>query len=170
MSVTARPGVWTVDPQESAAEFTVRNLLFKTVRGSFPIRTATLTVDEGGRPRSLTAVLAADGFETGNPKRDTHVRGKDFLAAQAHPDLSFTSTAITPVGPDTWRIEGDLTVRGTTSRLVLDAAAKSLDVDRAEVTAAGTLKRHAAGVAYGPTFMVGKDIGVELTVVLRPGD
>ena len=35
----------------------------------------------------LDATVAAAGFETGNPQRDTAVRGPRFLDAERHPEL-----------------------------------------------------------------------------------
>ncbi|WP_263985144.1 YceI family protein [Streptomyces sp. HPF1205] len=90
-------------------------MIFKTVHGRFPIVSAEVSVDAEGAPRSVTATLDADGFSTGHPKRDTHVRSKDFLHAQAHPHLTFRSTAVVPREPGTWLVEGHMTLRGVTS-------------------------------------------------------
>ncbi|MFL6110242.1 MAG: YceI family protein, partial [Catenulispora sp.] len=67
----------------STAAFSVRNMIFKTVQGRFPIESAEVSVDADGVPRSVTATLDAAGFSTDHPKRDTHVRGKDFLHTDA---------------------------------------------------------------------------------------
>lgn len=171
MTITARPGAWTLDTTSSSAEFAVRNLLVKTVRGSFPIRTATVSIGDAGRPRTLRAVLPAGGFATDSSVRDNHIKhikSKRILDTAAYPDLMFDSTGIAAAGPDTWLIDGGLTVRDHTSPLELVATIRAFDPDRAEVTTTATLHRHAASISNVPAFVVGKDIAIELTAVLRP--
>ncbi|WP_353962281.1 YceI family protein [Streptomyces mirabilis] len=68
-------------------------MIFKPVHGRFPILSAEVLVDADGAPLTVTATLDAAGFSTDNPKRDTHVRGEDFLHADAHPHPTFRSTA-----------------------------------------------------------------------------
>jgi polyisoprenoid-binding protein YceI len=169
MTVAAQPGTWTVDTALSTAAFTVRNLLFKTVPGTFPIRSAAVTVGEDGKPRTLTATLDADGFSTGTPKRDIHIKGADFLDSAVHPDVTFASTSIAEAGAGEWRIEGTLTLRGRTSPVVLTAhSIGATGPDRAEISATGRIKRREAGITKGPALFIGEDVDIELTVVLRP--
>ncbi|MCX5182916.1 YceI family protein [Streptomyces sp. NBC_00268] len=89
MSNSIQAGTWSVEPSKSAAAFPVRNMIFKTVHGRFPILSAEVLVDADGAPLTVTATLDAAGFSTDNPKRDTHVRGEDFLHADAYPHPAF---------------------------------------------------------------------------------
>jgi polyisoprenoid-binding protein YceI len=167
VTTAAQPGTWTLDTTASSAEFAARNLLVKTVRGFFPIRTATVSTDEDGRPHTLHAVLAADGFSTDNTVRNSHIKGKRILNTTTYPDLTFTSTNIAETGTNTWLIDGELTVRDHTTPLTLQATIRTLDPDHAHITATATLQRDAAGIS-APTFVVGKEITIEVTAVLRP--
>jgi hypothetical protein len=66
MSHSIQAGTCSVEPTGSTAAFSVRNMIFKTVQGRFPIESAEISVDADGVPRSVTATLDAAGFsETG---------------------------------------------------------------------------------------------------------
>jgi polyisoprenoid-binding protein YceI len=133
MSHSIQAGTWSVQPTGSTATFSVRNMIFRTVQGRFPIESAEVSVDADGVPRSVTATLDAAGFSTDHPKRDTHVRGKDFLHTDAHPHLTFRSTAVEPQGPGTWLVKGQLTLREVTSEVHLTVRAEQDGDDTAEV-------------------------------------
>jgi polyisoprenoid-binding protein YceI len=162
MSYSIQAGTWSVEPTGSTAAFSVRNMIFKTVQGRFPIESAEVSVDADGVPRSVTATLDAAGFSTDHPKRDTHVRGKDFLHTDAHPHLTFRSTAVVAQEPGTWLVKGRLTLREVTSEVHLTVRAEQNGDDTAEVVATTLLDRRAAGVGYGPSFLVGRKVAVEL--------
>ena len=112
---------WTIDPAHSSVTFSAKHMMVTTVRGSVKIRDFELDFD----PEDLTASrvrvsLHAVSIDTGMPQRDAHLRSGDFLDVDAHPTIDFVSTGIERAG-DGYRILGDLTIRGTTRPVVLDA-------------------------------------------------
>lgn len=167
MSTEIQAGTWSVEPAGSTAAFSVSNLVFKTVHGRFPIVFAELSVGPDGTPRSVSAALDAAGLETGHPKRDTHVRGKDFLHTDAHPQLTFRSTAVVPQEPGAWLVKGLLTLREVTSEITLTVRAEQIGHDRAKVVADTRLDRRAAGLGYGPSFLIGRKVAVQLDLTLH---
>jgi polyisoprenoid-binding protein YceI len=66
---------------------------------------------------------------TNEDQRDNHLRSEDFSHAEAHPELSFESTAIRPVDDGTFEIEGELTMRGTTRPITLKAEVLGTESD-----------------------------------------
>jgi len=63
--------VWRFDPSHTSVEFSVKNLLFFTVRGSLSILEGTLLLDEADiNQSSVSATLKVDGIDTGNRRRD----------------------------------------------------------------------------------------------------
>ncbi|MFH8534970.1 YceI family protein [Streptomyces tendae] len=167
MTNAIQAGTWSVEPTGSTAAFTVRNMIFRSVQGRFPIESAEVSVDADGVPQTVTATLDAAGFSTDHPKRDAHVRGKDFLHTDAHPRLTFRSTAVVPQEPGTWLVQGRLTLRGVTSDVHLTVRVEQDGDDTAEVIATTLLDRRAAGVGYGPSFLVGREVAVQLDLRLR---
>jgi polyisoprenoid-binding protein YceI len=67
--------------------------------------------------------------DTGNPDRDAHLRGQDFFDAEHYPEMRFDSTRIRHVEGGTYRITGDLTIRGVTREVEVDATVQGVEVD-----------------------------------------
>jgi polyisoprenoid-binding protein YceI len=112
---------WTLDPAHSTVTFSAKHMMVTTVRGTMKIKDFDLDFD----PRNLTASsvrvsLDAASIDTDQEQRDGHLRSADFLDVENHPTIDFASTRIEAHG-DAYRIHGDLSIRGTTRPVVLDA-------------------------------------------------
>ena len=83
-------GTWILDPVRSSLEFRVPLLYGKvgTVKGGFDRFRGTL--DLAANP-AVELAVAADSIDTGNRKRDEHLRSGDFFDADAHPEVRFES-------------------------------------------------------------------------------
>jgi polyisoprenoid-binding protein YceI len=106
-------------------EFSVKHMMFTTVRGRFRrLRGEIRCPDESDPTRaSVTAEIDAGSIDTGDETRDAHLRGPDFLDVQNHPTIRFNSTRIEGSGAqDQYRIYGDLSIRGTTREVVLETS------------------------------------------------
>ena len=122
---TDRRTVWQIDPKHTAVEFAVSYLTFPTVKGRFEGVSGTIRGDAADPARASVEVeIDAASLDTGEGRRDTHLRSADFLDVERHPTLSFTSTRVEPLDGRRLRVHGDLTIRGTTRAVVLDAELK----------------------------------------------
>ena len=113
---------WTLDPAHSSVTFSAKHMMVTTVRGSMKIRDFDLEFDPDNLEVSRVRVsLDAASIDTAQEARDEHLRSADFLETEAHPTIDFVSTRIEPKGGDEYRIHGDLTIRGETRPVVLEA-------------------------------------------------
>lgn len=113
---------WTLDPAHSSVTFSAKHMMVTTVRGSMKIRDFDLEFDTDNLQHSRVRVsLDAASIDTAQEARDEHLRSADFLEVEAHPTIDFVSTRIEPKGGDEYRIHGDLTIRGETRPVVLEA-------------------------------------------------
>jgi polyisoprenoid-binding protein YceI len=156
MSVTTRTvlptGTWTVDPAHSNIEFSVKHLGIATVRGAFNEFEGGFEVGEDGSARARGTVNAAS-IDTNEDRRDAHLRSEDFFHAEVHPELSFESTEIRPLGEDAFLIHGELTMRGVTRPVVLEAELQGTETDpwgneRVALEANGQLNRRDWGMTF----------------------
>ena len=120
-------GTWTVDPAHSRVEFAVKHMGIATVRGNFGTFEGKLEIGADGAHASGHAETAS--INTDEPQRDAHLRSPDFFDAEVNPQVSFSSTEITPVDEDTFRITGDLTMHGITRPVTLHAEVQGVDID-----------------------------------------
>jgi polyisoprenoid-binding protein YceI len=149
MSVATRTvlptGTWTVDPAHSSLEFSAKHLGIATVRGVFNEFEGSLEVGEDGRAQARGTVEVVS-IDTNEDQRDNHLRSEDFFHAEVHPQLSFESTEIRPLDENSFLIHGDLTMRGVTRPIVLEAEVLGTEIDpwgseRVALEARGQLNR-----------------------------
>lgn len=121
----AEKTTWSIDPAHTAVEFAVKHMMFTTVRGRFSDVTGTVVVDEQDPDRStVEVVIGAASIDTGVEDRDAHLRSEDFLDVENHEQITFRSTRIQGAAfeeGEPFKVVGDLTIRGTTMEVVLDA-------------------------------------------------
>jgi polyisoprenoid-binding protein YceI len=152
---------YTIDSAHARAHFRVRHLMVAWVRGHLGTVVGDLLFDAADPARSAaSAVIDATGVDTGNPERDAHLRSADFLDVERHPVVTFRSTSVAPRGQGVFDVAGELTIRGVTRAVVLQA-----DLSGEVRDSLGTTKR---GVT-ATTRIDRKDFGVSWNALLDAG-
>ncbi|CAM5246117.1 polyisoprenoid-binding protein [Streptomyces spiroverticillatus] len=125
----ALTGGYVVDAARTRIGFVARHTMSTRVRGHFTEYEGGATLN-GEEPERFSArmTLRAASLTTGNPQRDELLHAS-FLDAEHHPSLDFASTGIRRVDDTHYKVSGDLTIRGTTRRIVLDAELGDAGVD-----------------------------------------
>jgi len=134
MTTTAAPatltGTYRIDPAHSRIGFVARHAMVTKVRGSFNDFSGTGTWDvEDPTRSSLQLTIEASSIDTRNADRDAHLRSNDFLDLEHYPQITFASTAVAQVEPDTYRVTGDLTIKGVTRPVTFDLVYTGSAVD-----------------------------------------
>jgi polyisoprenoid-binding protein YceI len=110
---------FTIDATHSEVGFRIRHLVSR-VHGSFNDFDAEIAVDlDNLDASSVRFTIQAASIDTGNEKRDQHLRSEDFFWVEKHPEISFTSTSIVKTGESTFDVTGTLTMRGTSREVTL---------------------------------------------------
>ena len=111
---------WQLDPAHSPLEFAVRHLMIATVKGRFTDLQGTVTMTgEDPATAAVEVTIAAPSLTTGVAQRDEHLRSADFLDVARFPVLRFESRKVEPVGDETFRLTGDLTIKNQTREVSL---------------------------------------------------
>lgn len=106
---------WQIDSAHTTVTAAVKHMMISTVRGSFAGTSGTINFDpKAPEQGSITLQIPAASVNTGDLKRDGHLRSADFLDAEKHPAITFNSTKITSQGKDQFVVDGVLTIRGIT--------------------------------------------------------
>jgi len=167
---------WTLDPAHSQIEFAVKHMMVTTVRGQFRKFTTEVDFDEEHPERSsVVAHIDVSSIDTGMAARDAHLRSADFFEAETFPELTFRSTSIKARG-DGYKIEGDLTIRGETRPVTLDAEIGGVVANmqggrRAAFNATTRVSRKAWGLTWNVAlesggFLVGDEINITLDMAV----
>ena len=113
-------GDYTLDVSHSRLGFTARHAMVTKVRGHFADWSGTAHVDTAEpAASSVSLTIKTASIDTGSADRDGHLVSADFFDAEAHPEITFVSTAVARDGAD-WTITGDLTIKGTTRPVTID--------------------------------------------------
>ncbi len=164
------PGEWTFDPAHTSVTIVARHLMVSKVRGTFRGVAGTIHVAERPEDSWVEAEIDASSIDTRNPDRDAHMRSPDFLDVERYPTIAFRSTELVPLEGPRFLLRGDLTIRGITRRIELEATFEGTATDpwgsrKVAFSAAGEVERAAfgmtwnaaletGGVLVGPTFRV----------------
>ncbi len=113
------PGAYELDPTHSYVAFTARHLMVTKVRGRFPVVDGRLVVSDDPSQSSVEANIDVSAVESGDPKRDEHLRSADFFDSENHRFATFRSTSVEDRGDGEFTLHGDLTIRGVTRPVTL---------------------------------------------------
>jgi len=163
---------WTADKAHSQVEFGVKHMMFTNVRGQFRDFDATLVVDEANPGGSSVQVeIDAASIDTAVADRDNHLRSADFFDVAQHPKLTFRSrlaNGASFVEGGRFKLVGDLTIRGVTREVELDATYEGRGRDpwgqeKMAFTAEGRVDRHDFGLTWNQALeaggvLVGRDV------------
>jgi polyisoprenoid-binding protein YceI len=111
---------WQIDPMHTQVEFSAKHFGMMTVRGHFRDVRVSGEIDPTNVGASrVVAEIDVASLTTNNPQRDNDLRSSYFLELDKYPSITFTSTGIEPTGDNTFRLTGDLTIKGITKPVSL---------------------------------------------------
>jgi polyisoprenoid-binding protein YceI len=113
-STVPAAGTYGLDPTHSYVSFTARHLMVTKVRGRFPVTEGRLVVDADPEKSFVEATIDLSAVESGDPKRDEHLRSSDFFDTEKHRYAYFRSTKVENHGDGEFTLYGDLTIRDVT--------------------------------------------------------
>jgi polyisoprenoid-binding protein YceI len=149
VSIDIPAGRYALDPVHSSLQFATR-FVGARVRGTFGGLSGALEIAEELAKSSVLAQIDLATVSTGVGARDEHLRSADYFDTASHPVAAFASTGLVEDG-DRFLLAGELTIRGTTRPVELEARFTGDGEDhtgafRVGFTASGRVSRSAFGV------------------------
>jgi polyisoprenoid-binding protein YceI len=140
-------GTWILDPDRSSVEFRVPLLfgVIGTVKGGFTSYRGTLDME--ARP-AIELTIEAGTIDTGNKRRDAHLRSAAFFDAEEHPEVRFESESAELEG-ETLRVFGTLRAAGGSAPLDVTATLRPIDGEF-EIEASAEVDQRKLGMTYSP--------------------
>lgn len=178
----ALTGTYEIDPTHSRIGFVARHAMVTKVRGTFNDFTGSGHLDaEQPERSSVQLTIDAMSIDTRNEDRDAHLRSNDFFDMDQFPQISFVSTGVEVIGAETFRLTGDLTIKGVTESVSVDFEYTGTAVDPFENTRVGfegstVVNRKDFGLTWNAPLeaggvLVGEKITLEFEVsAIRTGD
>ncbi len=170
---------YQIDPKHSAARFKIRHMMIANVGGEFNSVSGTIEFDQAKPEQSsIDASIDANSLHLGDPARDGHVKGPDFLNVAQFPTITFKSSKVTAAGSG-YKVAGDFTLLGVTKPVTLTVDALSPEItdpwsgQRRGLSAVTTLNRKDFGMGWnapaGGGVMLSENVEITLDLEMtRP--
>ncbi|MCM3616029.1 YceI family protein [Sutcliffiella horikoshii] len=166
--------VWNVDKSHSTVDFSVKHMMFATVKGGFQEYDATIVAD----PTDLTTAdieftVDVASIDTRSSDRDAHLRSADFFDVDNHPKMTFKATTIEKTDDNEYNVTGDLTLRGSTKSETFSVVFEGTGQDpwgneKAGFAVEGKLKRSDYGLTWNaPLEAGGVLVGDQIKIALQ---
>lgn len=147
---------WNLDKTHSEVQFKVKHMVISTVTGDFSSFDAHAeSEDENFKNAKFEFNADVDSISTKNPQRDEHLKSDDFFNSTEYPQLSFKGSEF-----DGEKLNGEITVKGVTKPITLDADFGGVITDpygnqRAGFEFTGQLNRKDFGLNWNATLESG---------------
>lgn len=161
------------DPVHSSVVFKIKHMGVAYVFGRFNEYDVKIHWDDT-TPANIKfiAEVQATSVDTGNERRDNHLRNPDFFNVEEHPTIKFESKEVRKVEGDKYEMTGDLTLHGTTKTITVPFEKTGAGKGRSGEPLIGGLatfeiKRSDFGMAnmIGP---VGDDVTLMISIEAKP--
>jgi polyisoprenoid-binding protein YceI len=135
-------------------------MMISTVRGKFSGFEADISVDPTNlEAATVTARIDARSIDTGEEKRDGHLRSPDFFDVEKYPTLTFTSTRVKRDGNDL-EVTGNLKIKDQEHPITLKGEVVGPGKDpwgntRVGFSLSGELDREAWGLTWNQALETG---------------
>ena len=168
---------WTIDGAHAEVGFAVKHLMISTVRGRFGAVEGSVTVDATQPLNSVVDVtIDVASIDTRQEMRDNHLRSADFFDVANHPTMRFVSKRVEGDVRKKFRVVGDLTIRGVTREVIVDATNEGSTKDpwgndRVGISASAKLNRADFNLTWNQALetggvVVGDEVKLSIDVEL----
>lgn len=171
----AGAATYQLDPVHSSIQFKIRHLTVSNVTGTFNKIKGSATM-EGEDPSTLKVdvTIEAASVDTGNEKRDQHLRTPDFLDVAKYPTITFVSKKVMKGDPGKLKVTGDLTIHGVTREITVDLEGPTSEVKdpwggfRRGATGTTRIDRRDFGITWNTALdSGGMLVGNEVTIYVE---
>ena len=170
----ARKTFFEVDQKESKVGFMVKHKITKDVYGGFRNVEGNVTFDkEQNSIVNVVAKIDVNSIDTGNSKRDRHLKSPDFFDADNFPFIIFESSDIKKLENGKYIVTGLLTMRGVTKNITLHGKRIRIINNEMVFSAESLIDRQEFGISWNRPFqkiagmMVSNEVKILLNVKLK---
>ena len=167
----ARKTFFEVDQKESKVGFMIKHKITRDVYGGFRNVEGNLTFDkEQNSIVNVVAKIDVNSIDTGNSKRDRHLKSPDFFDANNFPYIIFESSDVKKLENEKYIVIGLLTMRGISKNITLRGERKkNINNNIMVFSAESLIDRQDFGVSWNRPFqkIAGMMVSNEVKILLN---
>ncbi len=169
---------WSIDQTHSEIAFKVRHLMIAHVKGKFKTFDVSIYTEEKDfTTAEIDLWIDASSIDTGDAKRDEHLKSADFFDVESHKQITFVSSTIGSADAEgNQALWGELTMRGITKNVKLDVQFGGIQKDpwgneKAGFTVTGKINRTEWELIWNSSLeaggiMIGEDVMISCEIEL----
>jgi polyisoprenoid-binding protein YceI len=165
---------WNIDPVHTTAEYKAKHMMISNVKGHFSSISGVIKVDERDTANATVEVsINAPSIKTGEPQGDAYLKSDEFFDVEKLPTLTFVSRLATPKGEGARAVEGVLTIREVTHKVVFSVEGPTPPAKgpcgnlRIGLSATTKISRKDFGLVWNPEMDGGFLIADQVTLSLN---
>jgi polyisoprenoid-binding protein YceI len=157
---------YAVDGAHSFVNFRIKHMGVSYAYGRFDDLSGTFMLDESsGAGMTFDMAIKAASVDTGNPKRDEHLKGPDFFNVKEFPSITFKSKQVRRNGEKGFEVGGDLELHGVVRAVNVRLERVGSGKDpwggfRTGFEGSFVIKRSDFGMAFGQDGMLGDEVTI----------
>ena len=167
----ARITSFEVDQKESKVGFMIKHKITKDVYGGFRNIEGNVTFDkEQNSIVNVEAKIDVNSIDTGNSKRDRHLKSPDFFDANNFPYIIFESSDVKKLENEKYIVRGLLTMRGISKNITLRGERKkNINNNLMVFSVESLIDRQDFGVSWNRPFqkIAGMMVSNEVKILLN---
>jgi len=166
---------WTVDKAHTNIRFTTTHMMISEVDGEFTDYDATVeNVSEGFVGATVEFTAKVNSINTGNERRDGHLKSDDFFNAEEFPEITFKGKI--EKEDRKYYLVGDFTMRDVTKKVKFDVKYNGImtmgETKKAGFKVSGVVNRFDYGLKWDRlietgSYVVGQDVTITCNVQLN---
>jgi polyisoprenoid-binding protein YceI len=171
---------WGIDTTHTEVQFKVKHLVISTVTGAFKKFSGDVVTESDDFNNALVNFsLDVNSIDTNQSDRDAHLKSEDFFASAQYPSITFSNGTLKLISGTEYALEGDLTIRNNTKRVVLNVEYGGIMVDpwgntKAGFEINGKINRKEFGLSWNAIteaggMVVSDEVKLHLNVELAKG-
>ena len=160
---------YTIDPNHTSFDFTVKHMMISNVPGEFDKFSGTIIYSPTDLANSKADVtIDVSSINTRIAKRDAHLNSPDFFDSAKFPSITFVGTKFTPTS-----ITGNLTMHGVTKEVTIPVTISGpvdeMGHQAIGITGSLTVNRQDYGINWNKTLdkggvAVSNDVAIAISI------
>jgi len=153
---------WSIDQAHSEIAFKIKHLMISHVKGEFKTFDASIyTNAKDFTTAEIDLWIDASSIDTGDAKRDEHLKSPDFFDVQNYKQITFTSSNVEKTEKDgNHELWGELTIKGITKNVKLNVQFGGMIIDpwgneKAGFAVTGKINRNDWGLIWNAPLEAG---------------
>ncbi|MES2567128.1 MAG: YceI family protein [Bacteroidota bacterium] len=120
-SLISKGQTYILDKNHTKVGFSVSHFGISNVEGQFKDISATMTSKKEDFTEAVIEMTAnVNSIDTDNDMRDKDLKSENWFDANKYPTLIFKSTSFKKTGDKTYKLNGNITIRGVTKPITFD--------------------------------------------------